>query len=59
MQMKGLGLAMGIGAAVGAIAVTMLPKQSTTKKLVTKAADKVEDTIQRAANKVTREIGQL
>ena len=43
MKMKGWAITMGIGAAVGAVAVMMLPKQSTARKLVNKAADKVED----------------
>ena len=43
MKLTGLALTMGVGAAVGAVAVMMLPKQSTTRKLVNKAANKVED----------------
>ncbi len=43
MKMKGWAITMGIGAAVGAVAVMMLPKQSTARKLVNKAADKVGD----------------
>ncbi len=34
---------MGVGAAVGAVAVMMLPKHSTAKKLVSKAADAAQD----------------
>ena len=43
MKMKGIAITLGIGAAVGAVAAMMLPKQSTARKLVNKAADKVED----------------
>ena len=43
MKMKGWAITMGIGAAVGAVAVMMRSKQSTARKLVNKAADKVED----------------
>ncbi len=43
MKMKGLAITMGIGAAVGAVAVMMLPKQSTARKLAYKAAGAVED----------------
>ena len=43
MKLSGLAVTMGIGAAVGAVAVMMLPKQSTTRRLVDKAANKVED----------------
>ena len=43
MKLKGWAITMGIGAAAGAVAVMMLPKQSTARKLVNKAADSVED----------------
>ena len=43
MKLKGWAITMGVGATVGAVAVMMLPKQSTARKLVDKAADKVED----------------
>lgn len=43
MKLKGLAITMGVGAAVGAVAIMMLPKQSPVRKLANKAADKVED----------------
>ena len=43
MKLKGLAITMGIGAAAGAVAVMMMPKNNPTRKLATKAADKVED----------------
>ena len=43
MKMKGWAITMGVGAAVGAVAVMLLPKQSAARKLVNKAADAVED----------------
>ena len=52
MKMKGLALTMGIGAAVGAVAAMMLPKQSTASKLVNKAADAVEDAAEMVGNKI-------
>lgn len=55
MQMRGLAITMGIGAAAGAVAVMMLPKQSTARKLVNKAADKVENAVQTVTNKITGE----
>jgi len=55
MQMKGIALTMGIGAAAGAVAAMMLPKQSTARKLVNKAADKVENAVQTVTNKITGE----
>ena len=52
MKMRGLAITMGIGAAVGAVAVMMLPKQSTARKLVNKAADKVEDAAWQLGDKI-------
>ena len=53
MNMKGWALTMGIGAAVGAVAVMTLPKQSTARKLVNKAANTVEDAVQNVTDKIT------
>ena len=52
MQVKGLAIAMGLGAAVGAVAVTLLPRQSAARKLVDKTADVVEDAAQQVSNKL-------
>ena len=49
MHWKGLAITMGIGAAVGAVAVLMMPKNNPARKLAAQAANKVED----AAWKVT------
>lgn len=56
MNMKGWALTMGIGAAVGAVAVMMLPRQSTARKLVNKAADSVENAAQQVTNKLTQKM---
>ena len=55
MQMKGLAITMGIGVAAGAVAAMMLPKQSAARKLVNKAADKVEEAVQSVTDKITKE----
>jgi ethanolamine utilization microcompartment shell protein EutS len=52
MQMKGLAIAMGLGAAVGDVAVTLLPRQSTARKLVDKTAGAVEEAAQQVSNKL-------
>ena len=56
MQMKGWALTMGIGAAVGAVAVAMLPKRSAARKLVDKAAYAVEDAAQSVTSKLTKKM---
>ena len=55
MKFRNIVLTMGIGAAAGAVAAMMLPKQSTARKLVNKAADKVESAVQTVTNKLTQE----
>lgn len=56
MKMKGWALTMGIGAAVGAVAVAMLPRQSAARKLVNKAAYAVEDAAHDVTNKITQKM---
>ena len=56
MQMKGWALTMGIGAAVGAVAVMMLPRHNAARRLANKAADAVEDAAQNVANKMTQKM---
>ena len=43
---------MGIGAVVGAVVVMMLPQQCSARKLIDKAAEKVEN----AANQLTSNV---
>lgn len=56
MAMKGWAITMCIGAAAGAVATMMLPRQSTARRLVTKAADKVDDAYHHVACKIQREL---
>ena len=53
MQLKGWAITMGIGAAAGAVAVMMMPKNSPGRRLAAKAADKVEDAALRVTDKLT------
>lgn len=43
MKLKGLAVTAGIGAAAGAVAIMMMPRQNPARKLAAKAANKVED----------------
>ena len=56
MKMTGWAVTMGIGAAVGAVAVMLLPKQSTARKLVNKAANALEDAAQDVGNKLSQKM---
>ena len=53
MKLKGWAITMGIGAAAGAVAVMMMPKNSPGRRLAEKAADKVEDAAMRVSDKLT------
>ncbi len=59
MPMKGWALTMGIGAAVGAVAILMMPRSNPTRKLAAKTADKVEDVAWRVSNKLSDELDSL
>ena len=52
MRMTGWAITMGVGAAVGAVAVMMLPKQSAARKLVNKAAYAAQDAAATVGNKI-------
>lgn len=55
MHLKGWAITMGVGAAAGAVAIMMMPKNNPTRKLAAKAADKVESAAWRVSNKLTDE----
>ena len=54
MGIKGVAITMGIGAAAGAVAVLMMPKNNPTRRLAAQAADKVEDAAWKVSDKLTR-----
>ena len=53
MQVKGLAITMGLGAAAGAVAVLMMPKNNPTRRLAARAANKVEDIAYKVTDKMT------
>lgn len=59
MQLRGLAVTMGLGAAAGAVAILMMPKNNPTRKLASKAAMKVEDAAMQLSNKITGEIDRM
>lgn len=54
MGVKGWAVTMGLGAAAGAVAIMMMPKNNPTRKLAAKAADKVEDVAWKATDKLSQ-----
>lgn len=56
MGVKGWAVTMGIGAAVGAVAILMMPRNNPTRKLAAKAADKVEDAAAMVSEKISSKL---
>ena len=59
MKATGWAITMGVGAAVGAVAVMMMPKTNPTRKLAAKAASKVEDTAWKVSDKITNKLEDM
>ena len=55
MGMKGWVTTLGIGAAAGAVAILMMPRNNPTRKLAAQAASKVEDAAWKVSDKLTSE----
>ena len=43
MNVKGWAITAGVGAAAGAVAILMMPRNNPTRRLAAKAANKMED----------------
>ena len=56
MELKGLAITMGLGAAAGAVAILMMPKNNPTRKLAAKAAAKVEDAAYQLTDNLTADM---
>lgn len=54
--MKAWAVTLGLGAAVGAVAILMMPPTNTTRKLANKAACKIDDAATRLADTVTQKL---
>ena len=55
MHLKGLAIAVGVGAAAGAVAILAMPKNNPTRRLAAKAANKMEDMTWKISNKISDE----
>ena len=56
MTMKGWALTAGLGAAAGAVAILMMPRNNPTRKLAAQAANKVEDLAWKVSDKCSQEM---
>ena len=54
MQLKGLAFTLGVGAAVGAVAIMMMPRNNPARKLAQQAASKVEDAAKKVSDKLSK-----
>ncbi len=54
MSLKGWAVTMGIGAAAGAVAILMMPRDNVTRRLAAQAANKVEDAAWKVSDKLTQ-----
>ena len=59
MKLTGLAVTAGIGAAMGAVAVLMMPRQNATRQLAQKAANKVEDAAFLAADAISSKMDPM
>ena len=53
MSVKGWAVTMGIGAAAGAVAILMMPKNNPTGRLAAQASSKVEDAAWKVSDKLS------
>ena len=59
MNVKGWAITAGLGAAVGAVAVLMMPRNNPTRRLAAKAANKMEDVAWRVSDTVRDKMDSL
>lgn len=59
MGVKALAITMGLGAAAGAVAIMMVPRNSPARKIATKAASKVEDVACKVSDKLNHSVDQM
>ena len=56
MNAKGWAITAGIGAAAGAVAVLMMPRQNPVRRLADKAANKAEDLVWKMEDKMNMDM---
>ena len=59
MKMTGLGSALGVGVAAGAVTAMMLPRDCTVRKAAQKAAYAVEDAACTAKRKINNKLDSM
>jgi len=59
MNVKGWALTAGIGAAAGAVAILMMPRQNPTRRLAAKAANKMEDVAWKVSDTISNKMDSM
>lgn len=59
MNIKGWAITAGIGAAAGAVAILMMPKNNPTRKLAAKAANKMEDVAWKVTDSISEKMDSM
>jgi hypothetical protein len=59
MKFTGLAITAGIGAAAGAVAILMMPRQNATRRLAAKAANKAEAAVLEISDKVNQKLDTM
>ncbi len=55
MRVKGLAIALGVGAAAGAVAILAMPRNNPTRRLAARAANKMEDVAWKVSSRISDE----
>ena len=59
MNLKGWAITAGLGAAAGAVAVLMMPRNNPTRRLAAKAANKMEDVAWKVSDSLSDKMDTL
>ena len=59
MNAKGWAITAGLGAAAGAVAVLMMPRNNPTRRLAAKAANKMEDVAWKVSDTVSNKMDSM
>ena len=59
MHAKGWAITAGLGAAAGAVAVLMMPRNNPTRRLAAKAANKMEDVAWKARDTISSKMDSM
>ena len=59
MTTKGWAITAGLGAAAGAVAVLMMPRNNPTRRLAAKAANKMEDAVWKMSDTISSKMDSM